>query len=198
MAKTLRAFIAIELPEQISREIAAIQRQLKAYDLKLRWVKAHNIHLTLKFLGDIAPASVDKIVDAILAAADHVSAFELMVQGLGVFPGIRRPKVLWTGLGGDTERLVHLQHDLEDSLAQDGFAKEKRAYKGHLTLGRFKGPVDPAELIRIMEAEGLFEPLRLPVDEIVLMQSRLKPDGAAYSPLARVSLGKMGGRTGLC
>lgn len=190
MAKTLRAFIAIELPETISREMAAIQRQLKAYDLKLRWVNVHNIHLTLKFLGDIAPANVDNIVHAIHAAAGHVSAFELMVQGLGVFPGIRRPKVLWTGLGGDTERLKHLQHDLEDSLALHGFSKEKRAYKGHLTLGRFKGPVDPADLVRIMEAEGLFKPLILPVDEIVLMQSRLTPDGAVYSPLARVGLGQ--------
>lgn len=189
MTPPLRTFIAIELPMAVSRELAAIQQRLRDHGLKLRWVKPGNIHLTLKFLGDIMPADVQDIGSAMHAAAQATPPFDVTVQGLGVFPGILRPKVLWSGLGGAPERLVCLHSSLEDALAERGIAREKRPYKGHLTLARIKGALDSRRLVSAIEAEGMFEPLPLAVSELVLFQSRLQPTGAVYTPLVRIRLG---------
>lgn len=188
MTQPLRTFIAIELPVAVSRELAAIQQRLRDRGLKLRWVKPGNIHLTLKFLGDIMPADIQDIEPAMQTAAQATPPFDLTVQGLGVFPGIRRPRVLWSGLGGAPERLARLYSSLEDDLAERGIAREKRPFKGHLTLARIKGALDSRRLLSAIEAEGLFEPLPLPVSELVLFQSRLQPAGAVYTPLVRIGL----------
>lgn len=185
MAPPLRAFIAIELPVEVSRELAALQQQLKTYGLKLRWVKPGNIHLTLKFLGDIMPDDIQAIAPAMQVAADATSPFDLMVQGLGVFPGIRHPRVLWSGLGGALPQLEQLYQRLEDALADRGIAREKRPFRGHLTLARMKGTMDSRRLLSAIEARGMFTPLTLPAGELVLFQSRLQPTGAVYTPLSR-------------
>jgi 2'-5' RNA ligase len=189
VSQTLRTFIAIALPAGVSRKLAAIQQRLLAHGLRLRWVKSGNIHLTLKFLGDIIPADVQEIESAIQIAARGIQPFELTIQGLGIFPGIRRPRVLWSGLGGATECLEQLHRDLENALADRGIAREKRPFKGHLTLARMKGTPDSRQLLSAIEAEGLFEPFQLPVDELVLFQSRLQPSCAVYTPLACFRLG---------
>lgn len=190
MASPLRTFIAIELPAEVSRELAVLQQHLKTRGLKLRWVKPGNIHLTLKFLGDIMPDDIQAIAPAIQAAAGATSPFDLVVQGLGVFPGSRRPRVLWSGLGGALTQLEQMYRCLEDALAERGIAREKRPFKGHLTLARIKGTVDSRRLLSAIEAEGMFTPLPLPVGELVLFQSRLQPTGAVYTPLSRARLAR--------
>lgn len=189
MTQPLRTFIAIELPVAVSRELAAIQQRLRGHGLTLRWVKPGNIHLTLKFLGDIMPADIQEIELAMQTAAQANLPFDVTIQGLGVFPGIRRPRVLWSGLGGAPERLERLHRSLEDALVERRIAREKRPFKGHLTLARIKGAPDSRQLLSAIEAEGMFEPLPLPVSELVLFQSRLQPAGAVYTPLVRIRLG---------
>jgi RNA 2',3'-cyclic 3'-phosphodiesterase len=185
MQAAIRAFIAIALPVHIVRYVEALQNHLKASGLKLSWVRPQNIHLTLKFLGEIEPSLVEDAVTAMQSAVRENAPFELTVQGVGVFPTVRRPRVLWVGVGGQTDGLVDLHRCLDDALAAAGFARETRPFKAHLTLARIKGGVAPQQLIRAMEDSGREPPRSMPVEEIALFQSRLQSTGAVYTLLAR-------------
>ncbi len=188
MGEKLRAFIAISLPEPVLQGIVTAQETLKRSGLKIRWVRKEGIHLTLKFLGDIDRDSVEKISEAMERATGSFSPFTLWAEGIGVFPNLRRPRVAWVGLSGDIEILRALQRDLESQLSGLGFPKEKRPFKGHLTLGRVKGRLDGIKLQEALEDLGDFRTESFTARSIVLFQSDLRPDGAVYSRLAEVPL----------
>jgi 2'-5' RNA ligase len=188
MGEKLRAFIAISLPEPVLQGIVTAQETLKRSGLKIRWVRKEGIHLTLKFLGDIDRDSVEKISEAMERATGSFSPFTLWAEGIGVFPNLRRPRVAWVGLSGDIEILRALQRDLESQLSGLGFPKEKRPFKGHLTLGRVKGRLDGIKLQEALEDLGDFRTESFTAQSLVLFQSELRPDGAVYSRLAEVPL----------
>ncbi|MEA3436991.1 MAG: RNA 2',3'-cyclic phosphodiesterase, partial [Thermodesulfobacteriota bacterium] len=135
---TIRAFIAIELPEEITAFIRKIQEGLRSYGFKARWVRPENVHLTLKFLGDINNEEIKKVGDAIISAASENSSMSLGAKGIGFFPGVKRSRVIWTGIAGQTKELTDLQKTLDGKLETIGFPKEKRPFKGHLTIARIK------------------------------------------------------------
>lgn len=188
MGEKLRAFIAISLPEPVLQGIVTAQETLKRSGLKIRWVRKEGIHLTLKFLGDIDRDSVEKISEAMERATGSFSPFTLWAEGIGVFPNLRRPRVAWVGLSGDIEILRALQRDLESQLSGLGFPKEKRPFKGHLTLGRVKGRLDGIKLQEALEDLGDFRTESFTAQSIVLFQSELRPDGAVYSRVAEAPL----------
>jgi len=184
----MRAFVAFELPGRIIDRTNELQRALMDQGLKMRWVKPQNLHLTLRFLGDIPEADVPRIGLAIKAAVEDESALELTIQGMGVFPGIKRPRVLWVGLGGQIERLRQLHRRLEDQLAQVGYTRDKRGFKAHLTIARAKSPVAPDLLLRAINDAGEFTPLSFSARKMVLFKSDLRPQGAVYTRLAEAQL----------
>ena len=188
MADTIRAFVALNLPVDIIEHAAGLQAALKARGLRLRWVKPQNMHLTLKFLGDIPAADAAVVGSALRRASQGTLPLALSVQGLGVFPGIKRPRVLWIGLGGQVEALQQLYSRIEDELAGLGFARENRGFKAHLTLARFKQGVAPHELLPAFEELGNYTPKPFTARHLVLYKSDLKPQGAVYTPLAEVLL----------
>ncbi|MES0349958.1 MAG: RNA 2',3'-cyclic phosphodiesterase [Desulfobacteria bacterium] len=188
MGEKLRAFIAISLPEPVLQAIANAQETLKRGGLKIRWVRKEGIHLTLKFLGDIDRDSVEKISEAMERATGSFSPFTLWVEGIGVFPDLRRPRVAWVGVSGEVEVLSALQRDLESQLSRLGFPKEKRGFRGHLTLGRVKGRLDQTKLREGLETLSDFRTESFTAQSIVLFQSDLRPDGAVYSKLAELPL----------
>ena len=188
MSKKIRAFIAISLPERILQAIAKLQETLKGSGFKIRWTRKEGIHLTIKFLGDIEWDDVEKIHVAMERTTLDFSPFTLRGEGVGVFPDIRRPRVVWIGLTGDVEALSLLQRGLEDQLNSFGFPKERRAFKGHLTVGRVKGRVDLAKLAKALEALEEFQTESFTAQSVVLFQSDLRPNGAVYSRLAEVPL----------
>ena len=188
MGEKLRAFIAISLPEPVLQGIVTAQETLKRSGLKIRWVRKEGIHLTLKFLGDIDRDSVEKISEAMERATGSFSPFTLWADGIGVFPNLRRPRVAWVGLSGDIEILRALQRDLESQLSGLGFPKEKRPFKGHLTLGRVKGRLDGIKLQEALEDLGDFRTESFTAQSLVLFQSELRPDGAVYSRVAEAPL----------
>jgi 2'-5' RNA ligase len=188
MGEKLRAFIAISLPEPVLKAIVTAQETLKGSGLKIRWVRKEGIHLTVKFLGDIDREDVEKIRGAMERATRAFSPFSLQGEGVGVFPDLKRPRVAWAGVSGDGEVLRALQRDLESQLSSLGFPKEKRPFKGHLTLGRVKGRLDRTKLREALEALGGFRTESFMAQSIVLFQSDLRPDGAVYSRLAEVPL----------
>lgn len=189
MAAKIRTFIALELPDQIIRLVAALQTELKGRGLRLRWVRSQNMHLTLKFLGDTPTDHTPAIAAAVQSAAKCAAPLQLTVQGMGVFPGIRRPRVLWTGLGGQVDLLQQLHGGLEEQLEGLGIAREKRSFKAHLTLARIKAPLDTQVLIQAIEGAGGFVSEPFQIREVVLFQSELHTQGARYTALARAALG---------
>ena len=179
----IRAFICFKLPRRIILSIRELQESIKDSGLKIRWVKAENIHLTIKFIGDIRLSDINDIGLAIKETAGEFAPLLLSAQGLGVFPNLKRPRVIWTGLSGQIEELIGLQKILDKKLRFIGFPKEKRPFKGHLTIGRVKGRLDSRKLSEFMNRFNKFETKQFSGDRIFLMQSELKPSGPIYTKL---------------
>lgn len=188
MADTLRTFIAFKLPEKIVVAIGNVQERLKPYGFGVRWVKPENIHLTLKFLGNTQKSDTETIGEAIYESAKSFVPISLTAKGIGAFPGIQRPRVIWVGISGQLTTLQELQTALDEKLEFMGFPREKRPFKGHLTLGRVKGRIEPKRFHAALRDAGAFEPESFVVDTLVLYQSELKPTGAVYTSLYGITL----------
>ena len=183
MAAAIRSFIAIELSEVIRTQLKGLQDNLKTCRFKVRWVRPENIHLTLKFLGNIDETDIEKVRGTLTSRVDRFTPLSLSVKGVGVFPGIRRPRIIWSGMGGQLSALAALQKALAEDLAAIGFQQEKRAFKAHLTLGRVKGAIDALKLRDAIQAFDDFESEIFTADKIFLFKSDLKPGGPIYSKL---------------
>ena len=188
MSNTIRTFIAIELPEKIIYTISKVQEKIKSYGLKMRWVRPENIHLTLKFLGDIQEVDTEKVARAITESVTGHPALSLAVKGIGVFPGIKKPRVLWLGISKPLDLLTALQQTLDDKLATMGFPREKRPFRGHLTLGRITSKIDPKTLHNVLKEFTQFESEQFFADRIILYKSDLNPGGAVYTKLVETNL----------
>ena len=188
MSDTIRTFIAIELPEKIIASISSIQESIRSYGFKVRWVRPQNIHLTLKFLGNVREAETEAIGRGLLASANGFAPLSMTAKGIGAFPGIKRPRVLWVGVGGQINELIQLQQSLDEKLAGIGFPREKRAFKGHLTMGRVKAKIDPKRLLEAIKAFDGFESEPFVADKIILFKSDLQPTGAVYTKLMEANL----------
>ena len=189
MADTIQTFIAVEIPDNVISGIRDLQQDLKADGVNIRWVRPENIHLTLKFLGDVQAADIDNISGVISGAVEEVPSISLQAKGVGVFPGVKRPRVLWVGLSGQLELLSRLQKALDANLKGIGFPQEKRPFKGHLTIGRVKTKMDSKIFVDALMAFRSFESETFVADRIVLFKSELKPNGAVYTNLASATLG---------
>jgi 2'-5' RNA ligase len=184
----LRCFISIELPEALKGEIASLTEDLRDAGADARWIKAENLHLTLKFLGNIPEETLPGIEESLKKAVRTHMRFKLRFSGAGVFPGRKRPRVVWIGIQ-DSDRLVGLQQDVESSMAELGFEAEGRPYSPHLTLGRLKSPRRRDVLLEELDVLSEEEFGEVEVTEVALMRSTLRPTGAEYSRLCGIPLG---------
>jgi 2'-5' RNA ligase len=183
----IRAFVAVDLEPQTVQKIAEATVQLRPRMPGIRWLPPTNFHLTLKFLGDIDEAKVAPIAAALERDLYPFSCFTINAKGLGVFPDPKRPRILWVGLVGG--ELNALASRVEKALAPFGFAAEKRAFTPHLTVGRWRQfDGSPKELGDEIEKWRGHDFGRSNVDEVILFQSVLKPEGAVYRPLKVVAL----------
>jgi 2'-5' RNA ligase len=192
---TIRTFIAIELSDEARAALADLQNRLKssAPAHAVRWTAPESIHLTLHFLGDVAASEVEKIAELVQQAASAYPPFSLTLGGLGCFPNTRRPRIIWAGVTGQIETLLHLHRALGEKLKAINFTPEARPFAPHLTLGRVKDGIPPRQLAQLgqalEQAQGQVGQLAsLHVAEISLMQSELKPAGAVYTQLAQARL----------
>ena len=188
MQGTLRAFVALALPDDTVDRLAGLQQGLKSHGLKMSWVRSRNLHLTMKFLGDIQESELAGVRGVLQQAVGRHRSLNLSLQGMGVFPGIKRPRVLWTGLGGDTEQLRSLFVALEAGLEGLGFSRERRGFKAHITLARIRKKVDSRRLLQAIEDVGRFTPQSFVARRVVLFRSDLRPTGAVYTPLTETML----------
>ena len=189
----IRSFIAIELPDELKRELGELEARLKSGKQPwVKWVDPNSIHLTLKFLGNININSTEEITKAMEEAAREIAPFQLEVKGVGVFPNLKRVQVVWVGLGGEIDKLSQLQQRLESNLERLGFAPETRKFTAHLTLARVRNQASLEERQRFGQliAGNKFEAGTIKVDAINLMRSQLTREGAIYSRISSVRLKK--------
>ena len=187
----LRVFIAIELSEEITAYLARLQSELRKEPF-VKWVDPRGIHLTLKFLGNVASERVPEIARAVELACEGVAPFELSIGGPGAFPNLNAPRVVWVGAGGEVEKCAILKRRIDEEFVPLGFAAEGRAFVPHLTLGRVRESASAGERRRLGEAIKALEAGSRPsllVSSVSLMRSRLTPAGALYSRLSVVDLG---------
>lgn len=183
----LRVFICIDIPESIKTRLASLQSCLKSTGGEVSWVKPANIHLTLKFLGNVAQSRIAAVCDAVRQAAEVSGPFELEVGGAGGFPSSRAPRVLWVGLTDLPPDLVRLYNAVEDRMFKLGFEREGRKFSPHLTIGRLRSQQNARQLGERITASG-FEPEQFSATEVIVMRSNLKPTGAVYTPLEIIPL----------
>lgn len=193
MSESWRLFIAIELSAAVRHQIEQTQRQLERQIPRsaARWVKPGNIHLTLKFLGEVDTTQIDAIKTALDEAASQHTAFALRTAELGCFPHTRNPRVLWLGVAGALDTLRALQRDVEAAMAPLGFEPDGREFSPHLTLARVQRNASRQDAAKVGEAaevgSGLPEQ-EWPVNSVSLMRSQLKPSGSVYTELHRTTL----------
>ncbi len=183
----LRLFIAIELAGRKKLEILELQKRAKQRFAGVSWVRAENMHLTLKFLGECAEDKVAPVMEAMEIASKELKPFTLRFGGCGVFPNPQKARVLWTGLKEGEKQVTMLADSLEENMAGSGFERKNRLYRPHLTIGRLRKPL-PANMVRkFLEDESSFESSPVDVKEITLFQSKLLPQGAQHTVIDRKS-----------
>ncbi len=183
----IRSFVAINLPCNVKEGIRAVQKEWAALDPHVRWVAPENVHITLKFLGDVTEERLEAVGDALAVVAAEVSPFHFQVTSFGVFPDLRYPRIVWLGIGEGADRVEALQVVVEAEMERQGFQPEKRAFRPHVTVGRMRSPRGRTILAELLERDSRVEE-QVEVSEIFLMKSQLRPSGPIYSVLRAVGL----------
>ncbi|RME28264.1 MAG: RNA 2',3'-cyclic phosphodiesterase [Candidatus Zixiibacteriota bacterium] len=184
----MRLFIAFPLAPPVKQQLAEIIADLRRFDEPVRWVKAENIHLTLRFLGDTDEKLLPRLKEMIISLAPRYQPVEANFSTLGAFPNLRRPRVIWVGLTDLPDYLYELTDEIEKSVRKLGFEPEHRRFKPHLTLGRVKRDRQLRALPGEIERYRL-SPAGVPLDRLSLFQSTLTPDGPIYKTLTTCLLG---------
>ena len=191
-AGTVRVFVAVGLSAEARGQlIDAVERIRAKVPQGVQWANPDGMHLTLKFLGNIAAAGVEPLLNCLEPVAAVRPSFTLELAGLGMFPNRRSPRVLWAGAGGDLDALSALQQDAEAAITRLGHPPEQRPFRPHITLGRPRRSVSDAQLSRVGAVVSALDqpsPVGWQVEAVDLMQSELHPSGARYTVLGSATL----------
>jgi 2'-5' RNA ligase len=197
-AGTVRAFVAVELPDAVLAHLEAVQRDLQQalgwVASAVRWVRPEGIHLTLQFLGDVPRAQIPDIEQALREACEGAHPTQLRTAGLGAFPNANRARVLWIGIEGNLQPLFDVERAIGQALSPLGYKPDK-PFNPHLTLGRVREHIKPNEAAAIAQVLLLAPAAKRPpttvaftADSVSLMQSTLQPGGSVYQQLASIEL----------
>jgi len=178
----MRTFIAIELSDGVRRELARLQDELRASGADVKWAKPENIHLTLKFLGNVDEDKIGGIKTVLDEIASTLLTFEISLFKTGAFPSLNSPRVIWVGIDKGCAETEKCASFIEERLEKIGFPKEERPFSAHLTLGRTRSPKNKASLTEKLSTLSV-EPASCPVKGITLFQSTLTPKGPIYTLL---------------
>ena len=187
---TFRMFCAVHVPrparELVLRHIESLRRALP--EAKASWARDANIHLTLKFLGDIPQSSVTNLSNAAARAAATVTPFSIQIERTGVFPNRRQPRVLWIGITDASGGLARLYKRLEDEAAKEGFKREGRPFHPHLTVARLRHRAK-AQALAAAHQQLVFNPVEIEVSELLVIRSELGSAGSKYTTISSHRLG---------
>lgn len=184
----MRAFLAVELPEPIRAALASLQRRLAESRADVAWVQPPNLHLTMRFLGEITEAQRQQIEAATRRIAAGMSPFQVSLAHLGAFPSLRAPRVLWVSIEQGKDRLMALAKGLEQESVNAGLQPEERAFVAHVTIGRVRSATRRVELSRALSTapRPRSGPPACAAQALTLFQSTLQRDGAVYTVLAKL------------
>ena len=188
MKNKLRIFIAVPLSDEIKKNLEEVIINLKETGADIKCVRPENAHLTLRFLGQVEETRIANIKEVMGNVLRDTTFFDMVLSGVGAFPGKNSPRVVWVGVKTGAEKLLEIHDVLEENLAAAGFEKETRKYHSHLTLARVKSARSRKVLISWLELNENLNIGSMRTSEIVLMESRLKREGAEYLPLEVVTL----------
>jgi 2'-5' RNA ligase len=187
----VRAFIAVDLSAEVRAAVVAAQTVLReaAPRADVRWAETEKLHLTIKFLGEVAEAKLDAVVAALAETAARHRPFWLAAGGVGGYPSLGRPRVIWAGLASGHREIGLLAADVERTVEPLGFPREARPFSGHVTLGRVRSPRGVSRVTKVAAdiADRAFGQWQ--VGEMVLYRSHLRKTGSVYEPIARFELG---------
>ena len=185
----VRTFLALDLDDDIRKGLVAAQRRIGEKDAKINWVARQNLHVTLKFLGDVEDAMLEEVCRLVAEAAGRIETFEFDVRGVIAVPPGGRIRMVWAGVDDPTGRTAALFAEIEKALAGLGFRHENRRFQPHITLARVKHARDPRALREAAAplAEQDFGAQR--AEHVTVYTSQLTPTGPVYTPAARPPLG---------
>ena len=178
-----RSFLAVDVPQTVTREIQVLTDSLKKAGADVKWVEPQNLHLTLKFLGDLDGERLSQVKDFLDQFCPAKAAFPIRFSELGGFPDLRAPKVLWVGLAEGEESLKTLAAGLESGLAEIGFEKSEKPFSAHLTIGRVRSPKGLGRLAEAVKVENYSSVQAVRVDHIIFYKSTLTREGPIYESI---------------
>lgn len=192
--KNLRTFVAVEVSNAARRYAQSLMDELESKLTGVHWTRRDNLHLTLKFLGDIPESEINGVCRAIRAAVAAQQPFEIQCAGLGAFPSDARPRTLWVGIRQGDERLRQLQGEIDGQLTSYGFAPERRRFHGHLTIGRIRQRIGLTadqvnQVCQLVDRERSAEGVFMELDQVVTFSSFVDSTGRVYQPIDHAELG---------
>ncbi len=185
----IRCFVAADLDGPARQEVERLQERLRKMGVRGRWVAPGRVHVTVRFIGEVPPETFDAVFEALARPVGTTGALDLVLQGLGAFPSLRRPRVLWVGLAGDVAALAGAAREVNERLEGLGLPGEARPFRPHVTLARAKGPSGMEGLEQALRALGPYQGPGFRVTRLTLYESRLKPGGPEYLPRRSIPLG---------
>lgn len=183
----MRCFIAVRISNDQRDRIASLIDDFRHEDVRVKWVKPQNLHVTLKFLGEVDEKNLPNMFDALEKSLTSYKEFDFSMKGLGCFPNRRRPRVFWVGIEEGIEPLRILAREIDRTMTDFGFKPEKRGFSAHLTIGRVKDDRG-IEVLTNRFDDVKFETDSCTIDEIIFYQSILKREGPTYIPQKRIKL----------
>lgn len=187
----VRTFIAVELSPRVMTRAGDLIDELRVVGAEVNWVRPQQMHLTLKFLGDVPDTETPDICRVIKQVADDFEPFEIVCRGAGAFPNLQEPRTLWIGIQDGAEELKRLQSEIDDALkAKLGYGREQRAFHPHLTIGRVKHATaeQHRRFVEILEQQADFDADLAIIDEVVTFASFLGRSGPKHDPLDHAEL----------
>jgi 2'-5' RNA ligase len=182
----MRAFIAIELPEAVQSELARLQGQLAKAEADVKWVEEDNLHVTMRFLGEIPEPQRQAIEQLLSRIASHTDRIPLSLSHVGAFPSLSAPRVIWVGIEQGSEALSQMAREIEEGLQTLDLPKEDRAFAAHVTVGRVRSFRNRAQLTSRLKEVVWEPPEPFVVAHLTFFQSALIGSGPIYTPIARL------------
>lgn len=187
----VRSFLAFDIPPNVQGVLGNLINDLRTKSSGVKWAEHANLHVTLKFFGDVEEdLLLGDMSRAISEAIKGIQPVIIECSGVGVFPDWRYPRIIWAGFMGDTEPVIDLQKRLEKALEVFPLPKDKRAFRLHLTIGRVKEPKGVGPLVHLVEALGPIKFGEVKIDHLTLYKSQLTKMGSVYTCLKRFELRK--------
>jgi len=184
----MRAFIAVEIDSLAKQKISDLVSCLKKTGSDAKWITEDQMHLTLKFLGNIGEDKAQKISETLSVILHSFKSFKIGFSTIGAFPNLNHPRVIWLGIDKGRESLKILNGKIEAGLEKSGFVRENREFNPHLTLARIRSSKNISNLIKLIGEKNLTPADEILIDKLTLFQSTLSPKGAVYAPILQKSL----------